>query len=407
MSKWAFYHDFDELKCEVIREAIKARAITNGEVICGDIKQLTAEHVRGFRRVHCFAGGGFWDLALNLAGWGDAEVWTGSCPCPSFSAAGKGGGFDDPRHLWPAWFGIIRECKPATIFGEQADDAVGYGWLDLVQANLEAEAYAVGKIVFGAHSVGAPHIRQRIYFGADAEDSDRRRGERGEEAGAGSNRKWRWGFAGGRDAGECADADGGESGDRDVQRGGKLGLLAEDGGAGKHIDADKRGSQKRRTKVGGADDGWQSTSERSAIEKLCLAFDSADVPRFGRGEGWAEPAGEQGRHDDVERGSPGVDIDALGQGLQRHFGDEREWRGPGWLDPQQARSVAAAGATRGFWGDCDWWYGRDGKYRPIGPGLQPLAHGSRARVGRLRMYGDGIVVPQATEFIKAYLEAAR
>jgi hypothetical protein len=66
------------------------------------------------------------------------------------------------------------------------------------------------------------------------------------------------------------------------------------------------------------------------------------------------------------------------------------WRGPGWLDPVTARSIAAAGATRGFWADCDWWYGRDEKYRPIGPGLQPLAHGAPARVVRLRGYGDAI-----------------
>jgi DNA (cytosine-5)-methyltransferase 1 len=65
-------------------------------------------------------------------------VWTGSCPCPSFSAAGKGEGFDDARHLWPDWARLIRECKPPVIFGEQADDAIGYGWLDLVQTDLEA-----------------------------------------------------------------------------------------------------------------------------------------------------------------------------------------------------------------------------------------------------------------------------
>src|ERR1700728_795589 len=90
MSKpFALYHDFDEFKCDVLREAIKAKAITDGEVICGDIKQLQASDVVGFRRVHLFAGGGFWDLVLNIAGWGDDEVWTASCPCPPFSSAGK------------------------------------------------------------------------------------------------------------------------------------------------------------------------------------------------------------------------------------------------------------------------------------------------------------------------------
>ena len=93
----------------------------------------------------------------------------------------------------------------------------------------------------------------------------------------------------------------------------------------------------------------------------------------------------------------------IGAGLEGHFGHVREWRGPGWLNAITARSVAEAGATRGFWADCDWWYGRDGKYRPIGPGVQPLAHGVAARVVKLRGYGDAIVAPVAQAFIEAYL----
>ena len=39
---------------------------------------------------------------------------------------------------------------------------------DLIQTDLEAQDYAVGKAVFGACSVGAPHIRQRLYFVANS-----------------------------------------------------------------------------------------------------------------------------------------------------------------------------------------------------------------------------------------------
>ena len=106
-------------------------------------------------------------------------------------------------------------------------------------------------------------------------------------------------------------------------------------------------------------------------------------------------------------GSPVGYGDAKCEGLEGHFGDVREWRGPGWLDPLTARSVAEAGATRGFWRDCDWWYGRDGKWRPIGPGLFPLASRATSRVLRLRGYGDSIVAPLAIAWIKAYLEARR
>ena len=117
--KWAYYQDIDEEKCEWVCELIKAGVVTDGEVDCRDIKLVTADDVRGFRRVHCFAGIAVWDYALNLAGWGDRPVWTGSCPCQSFSSAGKQKGKDDERHLWPEWFRLIQQCHPAVIFGEQ------------------------------------------------------------------------------------------------------------------------------------------------------------------------------------------------------------------------------------------------------------------------------------------------
>lgn len=167
-----YYNENDEDKAAWLRELIRERAISTGEVDTRSIAEVRPEDLAGFSQHHFFAGIGVWSYALRLAGWpDDRPVWTGSCPCPSFSAAGKGGGFDDPRHLWPDWARLIRKCRPATLFGEQADDAIGYGWLDLVQTDLEREEYAVGKAVLGACSVGAPHIRQRLYFVAHSAES--------------------------------------------------------------------------------------------------------------------------------------------------------------------------------------------------------------------------------------------
>lgn len=47
---------------------------------------------------------------------------------------------------------------------------------------------------------------------------------------------------------------------------------------------------------------------------------------------------------------------------------------------------------------------RDGKWRPVEPGSCPLAHGTTARVGRLRGYGNAIVASQAEAFIKAFMD---
>ena len=94
----------------------------------------------------------------------DRPVWTGSCPCQPFSAAGKGAAFDDERHLWPDWHWLIQECHPPVVFGEQVESRDGLGWLDLVQADLEGLEYACGAVVTPAAGYGAPHGRGRLYF---------------------------------------------------------------------------------------------------------------------------------------------------------------------------------------------------------------------------------------------------
>ncbi|MGA1831612.1 DNA cytosine methyltransferase [Rhizobium wenxiniae] len=129
------------------------------------IEDIHPDDLRGFRQVHFFAGIGVWSYALRRAGVpDDANVWTGSCPCQPFSAAGKGGGVDDERHLWPHFHHLIRECRPALVFGEQVASKDGLAWLDLVHADMEASVYAFGALDTCAAGFGAPHIRQRLYW---------------------------------------------------------------------------------------------------------------------------------------------------------------------------------------------------------------------------------------------------
>ena len=77
-------------------------------------------------------------------------------------------GQNDDRHLWPELFRLISASRPGFVFGEQVEGAIGMGWLDGVHADLAREGYAFGFAILGAHSVGAPHIRQRIYWMGDA-----------------------------------------------------------------------------------------------------------------------------------------------------------------------------------------------------------------------------------------------
>ncbi len=152
-----------------MRNLIAAGHLPQGNVDERSIVELSACDVSGYRQAHFFAGIGGWPYALELAGWlNDREVWTGSCPCQPLSSAGQRKGHADERHLWPAFYRLIAECRPATIFGEQVASKDGREWLAGVRADLEGIGYAVGAADLCAASAGAPHIRQRLFWVADA-----------------------------------------------------------------------------------------------------------------------------------------------------------------------------------------------------------------------------------------------
>lgn len=161
----ALYNEIEPYPAQWMRNLVEAGHIARGEVHEGSIADLEPHHVRGFTQAHFFAGLGGWSHALRLAGWPDwRAVWTGSCPCQPFSQAGRGKGFEDARHLWPTWFRLIRECQPAIVFGEQVASSDGLRWLDVVSSDLEGAGYAVAAADLCAGGVGAPHLRQRLYF---------------------------------------------------------------------------------------------------------------------------------------------------------------------------------------------------------------------------------------------------
>ncbi len=162
-----YYNEFDPKAAAWLRELIKNGAIAKGDVDDRSITEVKPKDLQDYTQCHFFAGIGGWALALEQAGWGNKPVWTGSCPCQPFSTAGQQAGFKDERHLWPVFFGLIRECLPSVVFGEQVASAIGKGWLDLVCRDLEQEDYACGAAVLTSECIGGPHIRQRLYWLAD------------------------------------------------------------------------------------------------------------------------------------------------------------------------------------------------------------------------------------------------
>jgi DNA (cytosine-5)-methyltransferase 1 len=163
----AYYNEIDPEAAATLRELIRQGHIAPGFVDERDIRDVRPNELSQFAQCHFFAGVGGWSLALRLAGWpDDLPVWTGSCPCQPFSAAGAGLGFDDERHLWPAWHYLISQRRPPIVFGEQVSSPDALAWLDLVSSDMEGTAYAIGTSDLCAAGAGAPHKRQRLFFAA-------------------------------------------------------------------------------------------------------------------------------------------------------------------------------------------------------------------------------------------------
>lgn len=342
----AYYNEHDKFAANWLRNLIKAGLIADGEVDERSIEQVEASDLSGFAQCHFFAGIGVWSYALRASGWADdSPVWTGSCPCQSFSASGKRGGFSDKRHLWPAWFRLIRECKPDVCFGEQVASKDGLAWLDIVSSDMEGAGYTFGAADMCAAGVGAPHIRQRLYFVAESEGVRSSIGIMGSkvQAQCGS-------FGGGEDKGR---------GRYDVADGGSHGELA---------DSERT---ERRPSLSRGDDYQRQASGReqsaSGIRECGAACDLGDTH---------------------------------GQRLQRQWPDNHP---QGRKDSQRSPGLSD-GTVHGFWRDADWLWCRDEKYRPVESGTFPLASGATNRVGRLRGYGNALNAEVAKEFIAAYME---
>lgn len=293
-----YYNENDPKTAAWLRELIKEEHISKGEVDERSIEDVTVRDLKGFNQHHFFAGIGGWSLALRLAEWPDnRSVWTGSCPCQPFSAAGKRIGVNDERHLWPSWYWLISQYRPNCIFGEQVASKDGIAWLDLVSTDLENKDYAVASVVLPACGVGAFHKRERLWFVANAAS----------QSGRLPNKSRKEMF--------------------EIKRSNKT--LAE---------SEAIGLVGRRT-------GEKVRSSRK-FERSCNARIMAYTKSNRRIERWSES----------------------------------NWR-------------------RIEWHRC-----KDKKYRPVKPGIFPLAHGISGRVGLLRGYGNAIVPQVAAQVISAYME---
>ncbi|EBX2871894.1 DNA cytosine methyltransferase [Salmonella enterica subsp. enterica serovar Muenchen] len=333
MTATAYYNEIDPFAAAWLQNLIDAGCIAPGVVDTRSIEEVTANDLKGFTQCHFFAGIGVWSYALRCAGWPDSRpVWTGSCPCQPFSQSGKRRGFNDPRHLWPTWRQLIKECAPHVIFGEQVASKDGLTWFDAVQLDLEEAEYAVAVVDLCAAGIGAPHIRQRLFWVADANS-------------------------------QCMEApvECGERGRIEFANGCSL------------IGVDYASSERR-------------DAGRNRDYSGYVRFQSGAII-------------ENGRLANADNEQRPLTLPARG-----HEDISRQWN-------KNSEALAGSGSdsnaspVNSFWRDVDWLFCRDGKWRPVKPGIKPLVNGTPGRVGQLCAYGNAIVAPVAETFIRAYMEA--
>lgn len=353
-----YYNEWDKGAAAWLRELIKQGHIPFGVVDERSITEIRQEDLDGFTQCHFFAGIGGWPLALRLAGVSeDTPLWTGSPPCQPFSAAGKQLGQFDPRHLAPVFLDLISECRPPVLFGEQVAPAIAKSWMCDLQTHLEGEDYAVGFAVLPACSVGAPHKRDRLFFGAYQLAQPLRAERDGELVHRlGEGGKTQGGRAAAEPAG-CGDSD---------------------------YLANTDGERLQRQRGDSNTQGWEGQNVRPS--GLCYGTWIGSGVANSESDGWCIRNTENIR-------APNAQSDTFTDAS--HCTTNREQRfTSGWTNPHH-----------GFWTDADWLGCRDGKFRPVEPGTFPLANGIPARVGRLRGYGNAIVPQVAAEFIKAFMRS--
>jgi DNA (cytosine-5)-methyltransferase 1 len=351
-----YYNEFDPYAAQWLRNLINAGHIAPGIVDERSIEDVRPEELTEFTQCHFFAGIGVWSYALRRAGWpDDRPIWTGSCPCQPFSAAGQGNGFADERHLWPAFYHLIEQCRPASLAGEQVASKDADPWLDLVQTDLEALGYAFGAVAFPSAGVGAPHIRDRTYWTAHT-DHGGRIGRRSSKAG-----------------------DGRDSARVEPERlRHVVGLAYADCSTGGQRGKDVRGrfdgsdAQSRSGLGGGIVPGGLADTNMSGEHTLLRS--RAEYPA-----------------ENVRCSPLSGPFGHVASGSSQH-GRVRE------------SQPDATGPTNGIWSAADWLSCRDGKWRPVEPGTFPLVNGAASRVGRLRAYGNAINAEAARVFIEVMME---
>lgn len=100
---------------------------------------------------------------LDGSEYAGIDIITGGYPCQPFSVAGSQKAQEDPRHLWPQMFRVIKQARPTWIVCENVAGHIALG-LDTVLSDMEGEGYTTRTFNIPAIGKDARHKRERIWM---------------------------------------------------------------------------------------------------------------------------------------------------------------------------------------------------------------------------------------------------
>ena len=423
-----YYNENDKYAAEWLRNLIADGQIPDGKVDTRSIEDVRPADLVGFTQHHFFCGIAGWPLALDLAGWPrNRPVFTGSCPCQPFSAAGKGAGTDDERHLWPAFHHLISQLSPSIVFGEQVASKQALEWWDIVASDLEGSGYACAAADLPAASVEAPHLRSRLFWVATRgmqrrgewqfdelpnADLQRCNGQRIQLEPGQKGAEVAWRSAADKlpntDSGRFDGRQNGKGNEPDRENAGWAKGISEPQPC---VGAGELGnSENERLRQSNASNGQQATARGSVLFGSMAHGNEIGRERSGNARGRRAGLANHGENDELGNSSG-----ARLAGRPNVSGNDGQELSP---IERASRDVDGPGQSESFWANADWVGCTDGNWRAAKPGTRVLdarvsgrvviqrpdgtSHAYSAR-SAIKGFGNAIVPQVAAEFIRSLM----
>ena len=137
------YVEFDPYCQALIASHIRRRHLDSAPIF-SDVRAFVRDHA------HRYAG--------------RVDVVSAGFPCQPFSVAGSQLAEDDPRNMWPATEAVLRVVRPPLVLLENVPGLIAKPYFGRVLGDLAALGFDAEWTVLGAHDVGAPHRRDRLWI---------------------------------------------------------------------------------------------------------------------------------------------------------------------------------------------------------------------------------------------------